>query len=637
MLHNHNTRYTSIRAHGGQASALAAWPHRHCEKGKELSEVGREVVVHPITCTMRVELFAKDATSLAASARQLVGFGATGLNVPQKSKAETPLLALQALQASLPRASLCNVVPHYSLKFSGAGSAVKTLQAFEDFCTQAHTLQVRELLLVSGSGTRAFDSLALLRAMRLPAECAPRIGVAFNPYFPDEASRERERARLREKIQTGRVTSVWLQIGSDINLLREGLHFVLSLPVERPLRLYGSIFVPSRRLLAQMKFRPWNGVFLSDEYLCGVEAAEAITKAVVAEYHACGVEVLVETALRSEIEWAHAAALMRPPEPSLAAATMPGEDATLALVDETPCASDALANGGGAPASGAKSASNAEGGSNAKSAKSPKSPKSTSKAEGTFSAEGAFSQAEGTDASAARPSKRPRSSTTPRQPHLPAKPNAMAAGTEVDVVVESWESTTDKAEKAGSDASWEGEAVGSSTIPPAVVWYRTFDLRTADHAPLLAAVERPGGGPVIPAFVWPERRGRYSVGGAAQAWLLVALEQLDRDLSTLGSGLVLRAATLSDAATGGEAPAALLARLDPADHAMALAEARGTAAALCRLVGESGATHVYWHKSYEPEGQMIEALVASALRAQMGDEGSVVIEGLPGHLLCEGE
>lgn len=32
------------------------------------------------------------------------------------------------------------------------------------------------------------------------------------------------------------------------------------------------------RLLAQMRFRPWNGVFLCEEYLGGVEAAEGITR-----------------------------------------------------------------------------------------------------------------------------------------------------------------------------------------------------------------------------------------------------------------------------------------------------------------------------------------------------------------------
>jgi hypothetical protein len=65
-----------------------------------------------------------------------------------------------------------------------------------------------------------------------------------------------------------------VQIGSDLELLADGLRFLGSLEAERcaaargaaaaPLRLYGSVFVPSRQLLARMKFRPWNGAPLSE-------------------------------------------------------------------------------------------------------------------------------------------------------------------------------------------------------------------------------------------------------------------------------------------------------------------------------------------------------------------------------------
>ena len=64
-----------------------------------------------------------------------------------------------------------------------------------------------------------------------------------------------------------------MQIGSDLELLADGLRFLGSLEAERraagrgaaaPLRLYGSVFVPSRQLLARMKFRPWNGAPLSE-------------------------------------------------------------------------------------------------------------------------------------------------------------------------------------------------------------------------------------------------------------------------------------------------------------------------------------------------------------------------------------
>lgn len=64
--------------------------------------------------------------------------------------------------------------------------------------------------------------------------------------------------------------------------------------------MVGSVLLPSPRLLAQFKFRPWNGVFLSDEYLSGVAQADAITRQVVQLYREFGVEPLIETAVRGQ-------------------------------------------------------------------------------------------------------------------------------------------------------------------------------------------------------------------------------------------------------------------------------------------------------------------------------------------------
>jgi hypothetical protein len=171
---------------------------------------------------------------------------------------------------------------------------------------------VRRVLLVSGSGSRKFDTVACLTAMTLPSERCPRIGVAFNPYLPTCDGREKERERLRQKLATGRVSSVWLQIGSDQGLLAEGLSFLRSIASERgqELELHGSVFLPSKLLLAQMKFRPWNGVFLSDEYLSSVEAAEAISLQVLGLYRAHNVQVLIETAIRTPAEWQRAECLV---------------------------------------------------------------------------------------------------------------------------------------------------------------------------------------------------------------------------------------------------------------------------------------------------------------------------------------
>ncbi len=51
--------------------------------------------------------------------------------------------------------------------------------------------------------------------------------------------------------------------------------------------MLGSLLIPSKRLLAQMKFRPWKGVFLSEEYLSDVEAADTITRQVCTTIETC--------------------------------------------------------------------------------------------------------------------------------------------------------------------------------------------------------------------------------------------------------------------------------------------------------------------------------------------------------------
>ncbi|PSC72691.1 Paired amphipathic helix repeat [Micractinium conductrix] len=57
----------------------------------------------------------------------------------------------------------------------------------------------------------------------------------------------------------------------------------------------GSLLVPSRKLLAAMKFRPWGGVFLGEEWLSGVEAADGATRRILAVYARHAVVPLVET------------------------------------------------------------------------------------------------------------------------------------------------------------------------------------------------------------------------------------------------------------------------------------------------------------------------------------------------------
>ena len=55
--------------------------------------------------------------------------------------------------------------------------------------------------------------------------------------------------------------------------------------------------IMSCRLLAQMRFRPWNGVFLSSDYLSDVSKAENTTRELLDVYHQHGVTPLIETSI----------------------------------------------------------------------------------------------------------------------------------------------------------------------------------------------------------------------------------------------------------------------------------------------------------------------------------------------------
>jgi len=131
---------------------------------------------------------------------------------------------------------------------------------------------------------------------------------------------------------------------------------------------------------------------------------------------------------------------------------------------------------------------------------------------------------------------------------------------------------------------------------PVLVWFRQ-DLRLSDNPAMAAAVER--GGPVIPVFVWaPEEEGAWPPGAASRWWLNRSLAALNAELEKRGSRLIVRSGP--------------------------------TAAALSRLVAESGASAVFWNRRYEPAAVARDRELKSMLRAR-----GLAAESFHGNLLFE--
>uniref|UniRef100_A0A7S4MND8 Photolyase/cryptochrome alpha/beta domain-containing protein n=1 Tax=Odontella aurita TaxID=265563 RepID=A0A7S4MND8_9STRA len=257
----------------------------------------------------RVELFFKTNAELEERVRFLSQQGIRSFNLVNKNKSDRLLEWTKIVQKEAPGSSVC---AHFSVKYNKKnkkeGGDDATHGAFSSFVSSLSKLSDKngqiEVLLISGGGKRSsIDSVSSLHKLKQkrsffksPSHQGPKICVAYNPFFPDESDREAECKRLMKKIDSGQVGKVYLQFGTDLSLLRAALVWLKSVQKEqqRELDLCGSVFLPTRKLIAQQKFRPWNGVFLGSEFLGGEEAAERVVKNIINLYKENGVELLFE-------------------------------------------------------------------------------------------------------------------------------------------------------------------------------------------------------------------------------------------------------------------------------------------------------------------------------------------------------
>merc|ERR1711871_1852416 len=154
-----------------------------------------------------------------------------------------------------------DVCIHYSMKNNKGKTVEESLAILGKFLQQASSLSSSssrestcELLLCSGGGKKKTkpDTIQVL-AMLPPASIPPNISlaVAYNPYEEDIQG---ENLRLKEKLLYN-VEKIYLQFGSDLNKLREGMEFINGLNKERlqqgkiPLKIIGSVMIPSKQLL----------------------------------------------------------------------------------------------------------------------------------------------------------------------------------------------------------------------------------------------------------------------------------------------------------------------------------------------------------------------------------------------------
>ena len=195
-----------------------------------------------------------------------------------------------------------NVIYHYSLYHQYYKNKKKSYECFLDFIDKCNSFRNKEILLVSGSKKRiGFDVIDLLNEMKYELNPNIKFGIAFNPYFSFIEDIKEERKRLLDKLSSGLISSIWLQLGSDVKLLDKSVIFLkenirrIYHNKNRDVKLYGSLFVPSKQSLARFKFRPWKGVFFSNQYLNSVEKANFITNDILKIYAKNDIQLLIES------------------------------------------------------------------------------------------------------------------------------------------------------------------------------------------------------------------------------------------------------------------------------------------------------------------------------------------------------
>ncbi len=227
------------------------------------------------------------------------------INIPCKSSLKKDFL-LNSIKVAREEFPCINVIPHFSILHEFKKNRLNTQDSFVNFLQTVKCHGCKEVLLVSGSQKRStFDSVSALSFLKDNPlfYCNDfSFGVAFNPYLPSLLFDE-EIKRLKMKIQSGLVNSIWLQFGTDFELLKERIIILKNIIDSAKsnnskisdIKCFGSILIPSRQFLARFKFRPWKGVYCSREFLDSLEIANNIVKNLLATYKQNMIYPIIET------------------------------------------------------------------------------------------------------------------------------------------------------------------------------------------------------------------------------------------------------------------------------------------------------------------------------------------------------
>ena len=195
-----------------------------------------------------------------------------------------------------------DVIYHYSLYHQYTENIKKSYLEFLNFISKCNFYENKEILIVSGSiKKKNFDVLDLMNELKNEKNLKIKIGVAYNPYLKNHYNISGEKERLEKKISSKLTKSICIQYGTDIKLLESEIKFLKKIIFNNNLdiKLFGSLFIPSRQFVARFKFRPWKGVYISDKFLNSPETFYGFTKDLINLYLKNNICPVIETEFSS--------------------------------------------------------------------------------------------------------------------------------------------------------------------------------------------------------------------------------------------------------------------------------------------------------------------------------------------------
>ena len=232
------------------------------------------------------------------------------INIPCKNSLKKGFL-LDSIKISKDEFPGIDIIPHFSILHEFRRNRLNTQDSFIKFLKVVNHLGCKEVLLISGSQKRStldsLSALSLLKYNPLLKREDIAIGVAFNPYLPNFLFEEEIR-RLEKKLESGLVSSIWIQFGTDYKLLKSRIKILKNIiystmqnnSEELNIKLFGSILIPSKQFLARFKYRPWKGVYCSSEFLDSTDFANNVVKKILIAYKENNIFPIIETSIYTD-------------------------------------------------------------------------------------------------------------------------------------------------------------------------------------------------------------------------------------------------------------------------------------------------------------------------------------------------